>query len=55
MIKYPIINIEPELLKIKKRDDEIKNFKHQIEKHDHQNILKCLKTDENIIGRNVKV
>ena len=36
---------EPELLKIKTRDDEIKNLKYQNEKHDHENILKSLKID----------
>ena len=42
---YPNINNEPELLKIKTRDDEIKNLKYQTEKHDHENILKSLKVD----------
>ena len=40
---YANINIEPELLIIKTRDDEIKNLKYQTEKHDHENILKSLK------------
>ena len=43
---YPNINNEPELLKIKTRDDEIKNLKYQTEKHDHENILKSLKIDD---------
>ena len=42
---YPNLNNEPELLKVKTRDDEIKNLKHQTEKHDHENILKSLKSD----------
>ena len=42
---YPNLNIEPELLKLKTRDDEIKNLKYQQEKHDHENILKSLKSD----------
>ena len=42
---YPNINIESELLKIKTRDDEIKNLKYQSEKHDHENKLKSLKID----------
>ena len=33
------------MLKIKTRDDEIKNLKYQTEKHDHENILKSLKID----------
>ena len=42
---YPDLNNEPELLKIKSGDDEIKNIKYQAEKHDHQNILKIPKID----------
>ena len=45
MSTYPNINNEPELLKIKTRDDEIKNLKYQTEKHDQENILKTLKID----------
>ena len=45
MTTYPNINIEPELLKIKTRDDEIKDLRYQTEKHDHENILKCLIID----------
>ena len=33
------------MLKIKTRDDEIKNLKYQTEKCDHENILKSLKID----------
>ena len=42
---YPKISNDPELLKVKTRDDEIKNLKYQTEKHDHENILKSLKSD----------
>ena len=45
MTTYPNLNIEPELLKMKTRNDEIKNLKYQTEKHDHENILKSLKSD----------
>ena len=45
MTNYPVLKNEPELLKIKTRDDEIKNLKNQHEKHDHENILKSLKID----------
>ena len=45
MSGYPNINNEPELLKIKTRDDEIKNLKYQTEKHDHERILNSLKSD----------
>ena len=42
---YPILNIEPELLKTKTRDDEVKELKYKTEKHDHEKILKSLKND----------
>ena len=45
MKNYPKLNTEPELLKIKTRDDEIKYLKNQTEKHDYENILKSLKAD----------
>ena len=45
MTTYRNINNEPELLKIKTRDDEIENLKYQTEKQDHENILKSLKID----------
>ena len=45
MTNYPDLKNEPELLKIKTRDDEIRNLKYHTEKHDHENILKSLKID----------
>ena len=45
MSGYPNTNNEPELLKIKTKDDEIKNLKYQTEKNDHENILKSFKFD----------
>ena len=45
MANYPDLKNEPELLKRKTRDDEIKNLKYQTEKHDHENLLKSLKAD----------
>ena len=45
MSNYRDLKNEPELLKIRSRDDEIKNLKYQTKKHDHENILKSLKSD----------
>ena len=45
MSNYPDLKNDVELLKIKTRDDEIKNLKYQAEKHDFENILKALKSD----------
>ena len=54
MSGYPDIKNEPELLKIKTRDDEIKNLKYQTEKHDHENILKNLKVDNEYYKKKYK-
>ena len=45
MSTYPNLNNDPELLKIKTRDDAISNLKYQTEKYDHENIIKSLKID----------
>ena len=54
MSTYPNLNNEPELLKIKTRDDEIKNLKNQTEKHDHENILKSPKIDNEYYKKKYK-
>ena len=45
MSTYPNLNNDPELLKIKTKDDEIKDLKFKSERDDHENILKSLKID----------
>ena len=54
MSGYPDLKNEPELLKIKTRDDEIKALKYQTEKHDHENILKSLKVDNEYYKKKYK-
>ena len=54
MSTYPNLNNEPEFLKMKTRDDEIKNLKYQTEKHDHENILKSLKIDNEYYRKKYK-
>ena len=54
MSTYPDIKDSVELLKIKTRDDEIKNLKYQTEKHDHENILKSLKVDNEYFKKKYK-
>ena len=54
MTTYPDLKNEPELLKIRTRDDEIKNLKYQTEKHDHENILKSLKSDNEYYKKKYK-
>ena len=45
MSTYPNLNNEPELLKIRSKDDQLKELQYRTEKHDHENILKSLKSD----------
>ena len=45
MSTYPKLNNDPEMLKIKTKDDEIKDLRYKTAKHDHENILKTLKLD----------
>ena len=54
MSTYHDLKNEPELLKIKTRDDGIKNLKYQTEKHDHENILKSLKVDNEYYKKKYK-
>ena len=55
MSVYPNLkNNDIELLKIKTRDDEIKNLKYQTKKHDHENILKSLKIDNEYYKKKYK-
>ena len=54
MSNYLDLKNEPELLKIKTRVDEIKNLKNQTEKHDHENILKSLKNDNEYYKKKYK-
>ena len=54
MSNYPDLKNEPELLKIKTRDDEIKNLKYQTEKHDFENILKSLENDNEYYKKKYK-
>ena len=54
MTTYPNLNNEPELLKKKTRDDENKNLKYQTEKHNHENILKSLKIDNEYYKKKYK-
>ena len=42
---YPSLNNDPELLKIKTKDDQLKELQYRTEKHDYENILKSLKAD----------
>ena len=54
MASYPDLKNEPELLKIKTRDAEIKELKYESEKHNHENILESLKVDNECYRKKYK-
>ena len=45
MSTYSNLKNYPESLKIKTKDDQLRELQYQTEKHDHKNILKSLKLD----------
>ena len=51
----PNFNNEPEILKRKTKEDEFKNLKYQIDKHDHEKKLKSLEMILNFIRKNIEV
>ena len=55
MSTYPNIKNQPELLRRKTRDDEIKNLKYQTEKYDHEKIKRSLKIDNECYDKSKKV
>ena len=55
MTTYSNKNNEPELLKIKTKEDEISDLKYRTEKHDYENILKSLKIDNEYYKSNRKI
>ena len=46
MTTYPNLNNDPDLLRIKTKDDGNEKLKYQTENIDHENILKSLKIDK---------
>ena len=55
MITYPNLNSDPEILKIKTKEDEFRELKFRTEKHDSENILKPFKLIMNITKRSIRV
>ena len=51
---YPNISNDPELLKIKSKDDQLKELQYKTEKHDFENILKSLKSDNEYYKKKYK-
>ena len=54
MTTYPDLKNEPELLKIKTRDDQLKELQYKTERQDHENILKSLKIDHKYYNKKYK-
>ena len=54
MSGYPDLKNEPELLKIKTKDDQLKELQYKTEKHDFDNILKSLKIDNEYYKKKYK-
>ena len=54
MSAYPDLKNEPELLKIKTKDDQLKEVQYRQEKYDHENILKSLKVDNHYYKKKYK-
>ena len=52
MSTYPDLKNEPDLLKIKTKDDQLKELQCRTEKHDHENILKSVKADNEKYKKN---
>ena len=54
MSTYPDLKNEPELLKIKTKDDQLREVQYRQEKYDHENILKSLKVDNECYKKKYK-
>ena len=54
MSTYPDLKNEPELLKIKTKDDQLKEVQYRQEKYDYENILKSLKVDNEYYKKKYK-
>ena len=54
MTSYPSLNNDPELLKIKTKDDEINEIKYKTEIYEYENFLKTLEIDNDYIKKNYR-
>ena len=54
MSTYRNLNNDPEMLKIKTKDDEIKDIEYKTEKHDHEKVLKSPKIDNEYYKKKYK-
>ena len=54
MSTYPDLKNEPELLKIKTKDSQLKELQYKTERHDHEKILKSLEVDNEYYKKKYK-
>ena len=54
MSTYPNLNNDVELLKIKTKDDQLRELQYKTERHDYENILKSLKSDNEYYKKKYK-
>ena len=54
MTSYPDLKNDIELLKIKTKDDQLRELQYKTEEHDHENILKSLKNDNEYYKKKYK-
>ena len=54
MTTYPDLKNDVELLKIKTKDDQLKELQYKTEKHDYENILKSLTSDNEYYKKKYK-
>ena len=55
MTTYPDLMKEPKLLKMKTRDDQLKDLRYRSEKHDYENIIKSLKIDNEYFKNYIRI
>ena len=54
MSTYPDLKNDVELLKLKTKDDQLKELQYKTERHDHENILKSLENDNEYYKKKYK-
>ena len=54
MSTYPTPKIDPELIELKTKNDEIKDSKYETENHDHEDLIKLRKIDNEYYKKKYK-
>ena len=48
---YPKLNGQPKFSQVETEDDQLKELQYKRQKHDHENILKSLQTDNDYLEK----